>query len=72
MQNFSIGCPLFSRNVDEHILTDNSFLYMYSEPGSLHSKPTYKKENGTLAYAGSSATDMVANYQRSPSFRFFP
>ncbi|XP_044496542.1 uncharacterized protein LOC123218948 isoform X2 [Mangifera indica] len=45
-----------------------SFQFGSSEPGSLHSKPTYKKENGTLAYAGSSATDMVANNQRSPSF----
>ncbi|XP_031284503.1 GBF-interacting protein 1-like [Pistacia vera] len=40
-----------------------------SEPGSLHGKPTYKKENGTYGYAGSSssATGMVANSRRPPS-----
>ncbi|KAL5839173.1 hypothetical protein ACOSQ4_011781 [Xanthoceras sorbifolium] len=48
---------------DRYAGRGGSFQFGSNDSGSLHSKPAYKKENGTHGYAGSSSTasSMVAN-----------
>ncbi|KAG2689090.1 hypothetical protein I3843_09G122800 [Carya illinoinensis] len=48
---------------DRHVGRGGSNQYGFTESGSLHGKPAYKKENGTHAYAGSSpsASSMAGN-----------